>query len=285
LSQHSGNVYEVHGAIHTKWQQRGFAGCPLGLPTSDETTAQPSGASGSTGKLNQFQGGQIYWKTGVAEAYEVHGSIYSTYVSPALGGSAGWLGFPTSDEFVASGYPRSNFEGGYITWDGNTYRAFQYSTQCNYSISPTSQNLGSGSGSGSVSVTAGSGCAWTATRNASWITVTSGGSGNGNGTVNFSVAQNTGSSRTGTIIIAGRTFTVTQSAGTTNCPLPSAITFEQTINGSLQSGDCLINGKYYDAYTFSATTQAQRSIYIRLNSAQVDSYLYLYRGGYPGGTL
>ena len=63
LSQHSGNVYEVHGAIHTKWQAKGFAGCPLGLPTIDESPAQPSGATGSTGKLNQFQGGQIYWKT------------------------------------------------------------------------------------------------------------------------------------------------------------------------------------------------------------------------------
>ena len=51
--------------------------------------------------------------------------------------------------------------------------------------------------------------------NASFITITSGSSGSGNGTVNYSVAANTGTtSRTGTMTIAGRTFTVTQ-AGTT----------------------------------------------------------------------
>ncbi|MDQ4122089.1 MAG: DUF5050 domain-containing protein [Acidobacteriota bacterium] len=46
----------------------------------------------------------------------------------------------------------------------------------------------------------------------SWLTVTSGQSGNGSGTVTYSVAQNaTGLQRTGTITIAGQTFTVNQS--------------------------------------------------------------------------
>jgi len=50
--------------------------------------------------------------------------------------------------------------------------------------------------------------------NATFITVTSGSSGSGNGTVGYSVAANAGStSRSGTITIAGQTFTVTQ-AGT-----------------------------------------------------------------------
>ncbi|HJW87015.1 MAG TPA: BACON domain-containing carbohydrate-binding protein [Candidatus Brocadiaceae bacterium] len=44
-----------------------------------------------------------------------------------------------------------------------------------------------------------------------WITVTSGSSGTGNGTVVYSVSANTGTSpRTGTMTIAGQTFTVTQ---------------------------------------------------------------------------
>lgn len=45
-----------------------------------------------------------------------------------------------------------------------------------------------------------------------WITITSGQNGNGNGTVSYSVAQNaTGQPRTGTMTIAGQTFTVNQS--------------------------------------------------------------------------
>jgi hypothetical protein len=85
---------------------------------------------------------------------------------------------------------------------------------CSYSISPTSASYAAAGGSGTVTVTAGAGCAWTASSNASFITVTGGASGAGSGTVSYSVAANGGTtSRTGTLTIAGQTFTVSQ-AGT-----------------------------------------------------------------------
>jgi hypothetical protein len=98
---------------------------------------------------------------------------------------------------------------------GTTYgsdMSFTTSTSCtSYSISPTSQSFNSSGGTGSVSVTALSGCSWTAKSNANWITITSGSIGNGNGTVSYSVTSNSStSSRTGTMTIAGNTFTVTQ---------------------------------------------------------------------------
>ena len=91
------------------------------------------------------------------------------------------------------------------------------SVSCTYSINPTAQSFGSSGGSGSVSVTTQSGCNWTAvSNNTSWITITSGSSGSGNGTVYYSVAANSSaSSLTGTMTIAGNTFTVTQSG--TSC--------------------------------------------------------------------
>ena len=93
---------------------------------------------------------------------------------------------------------------------------------CNATFSPTSQNLGAAGGAGiRVSVTAASPCQWNASSNASWINITSGAIGTGNGTVIFSVAANTGPARTGTLTIAGRTFTVTQAAGGNNPPSPS----------------------------------------------------------------
>lgn len=119
----AGSVYEVHGAIHAKWRIKGYAGCPLGSPISDESDARPSGKSGRTGKLNAFEGGHIYFLNGSSQAYEVHGAIYKTYVE--MGGTASPLGFPVSDEYVVSGYARSDFEGGHITTtDGVHYRAF-----------------------------------------------------------------------------------------------------------------------------------------------------------------
>lgn len=87
-------------------------------------------------------------------------------------------------------------------------------TSCSYTISPTSASYAANASSGSVAVTASSGCSWTATSNASWLTITSGSSGSGSGNVGYSVAANTTSSpRTGTLTIAGRTFTVSQAAG------------------------------------------------------------------------
>jgi subtilisin family serine protease len=80
------------------------------------------------------------------------------------------------------------------------------------SISPGSASFGSGGGSGAVSVTAPAGAGWQTFVNDSWISITSGGSGSGDGTVNYSVAANSGAARSGTMIVAGRVFTVTQDA-------------------------------------------------------------------------
>jgi hypothetical protein len=63
-----------------------------------------------------------------------------------------------------------------------------------------------------VAVTAGTGCSWTATENLSWVSITSGASGTGNGAVNYSITENTGAARSGTITIAGQTFTISQAA-------------------------------------------------------------------------
>jgi Viral BACON domain len=83
---------------------------------------------------------------------------------------------------------------------------------CTYAISPTSRNVGAAGGpGGTVTVTTAAHCLWTATSNASWLIITSGATGTGNGSVGFAADFNgTGSPRSGTLTIAGRTFTVSQ---------------------------------------------------------------------------
>ncbi|MCM3873680.1 MAG: hypothetical protein ND895_23585 [Pyrinomonadaceae bacterium] len=94
------------------------------------------------------------------------------------------------------------------------------------SINPTSQNFSASGSTGIVNVTSTGSCGWTATSNASWINITSGSSGTGNGTVGFSVAANTGAQRTGTLTVAGQTFSVAQDG-----PVVSATTvqFSQSV--------------------------------------------------------
>ena len=84
---------------------------------------------------------------------------------------------------------------------------------CTFDLSRNSREFKEEGGDGSVDVETTAGCAWTATSQVSWITITSGQSGVGDGTVRFTVARNQGNQRTGTLIIAGRTFTVTQEEG------------------------------------------------------------------------
>jgi hypothetical protein len=88
--------------------------------------------------------------------------------------------------------------------------AVESQQNCTYSIAPTGGSIAAGGGTGSVSVTCASGCAWTAASNDGWITITGGAGGSGNGMVSYSVGANTGPARTGTMTIAGKTFTVGQ---------------------------------------------------------------------------
>jgi hypothetical protein len=95
----------------------------------------------------------------------------------------------------------------------NTSSGSSVSPACSFTLSPTAQTFDAAAGTGSVSVQASGGCFWTAASNVTWITVISGASGTGNGTVVFQVQPNiTGQARTGTLTIAGQTFTVSQAA-------------------------------------------------------------------------
>jgi peptidase C25-like protein/Ig-like domain-containing protein len=87
-------------------------------------------------------------------------------------------------------------------------------TVIGYQLSSTGQSYPSSGGSGSVNVTTGASCGWTAVSNAGWVVINSGSSGTGNGTVLYTVGANSGGGRTGTMTIAGQTFTVSQDAPT-----------------------------------------------------------------------
>jgi hypothetical protein len=99
---------------------------------------------------------------------------------------------------------------GTLTIAGRTFTVAQ--AACSYSISPGSDNVSANDGAGTTSVSTTSTCAWTAASNASWITVASGATGTGNGTVSYRFTLNLGAPRTGTLTIAGRTFTVAQAS-------------------------------------------------------------------------
>ena len=114
---------------------------------------------------------------------------------------------------VGSNFSADNRQG-VITIDGNTHTV----TQTGYAatLSPTSATADLNGGSGTISITTSAGVSWTAVSNAPWITVTPA-SGTSNGSVSYTVASYGGVvSRTGSLTIAGKTFSITQTGEDVN---------------------------------------------------------------------
>ena len=131
------------------------------------------------------------------------------WLSIASGASGSGNGTVTFTAAANTGAGRT----GTLTIAGQVFTVTQASG-CAATLAPTSQSVPAAGGAGApIAVTAPAGCAWTATSDVPWLSIASGASGSGNGTVTFTAAANTGPGRTGTLTIAGQTFTVTQASG------------------------------------------------------------------------
>ncbi|MFY9556481.1 MAG: BACON domain-containing protein, partial [Blastocatellia bacterium] len=161
--------------------------------------SQTFGASGGSSSITVTTGVSCNW-TAISNDLS-----FINITSGASGSGVATVNYTVS---VNPGAART----GTMTIAGQTFTVSQGAGPgCTYSISPTSQTFTSSGGGSTVTVSAPAGCPWTAVSNDAFIIVTAGASGNGNGTVSYSVAANsTGATRAGTIIVAGRTFTVVQ---------------------------------------------------------------------------
>ena len=79
---------------------------------------------------------------------------------------------------------------------------------CTFVLSSSGEAFPAAGGAGSVAVTAPSGCSWTTSSSLSWVTKVTPSSGTGTATVSFQVASNAGTTRSGSITVAGISFTV-----------------------------------------------------------------------------
>ena len=168
--------------------------CSYGLsPTSTNLTA-----NGGTGSVAVTTGGGCTW----------------TAVS-----NVGWLGIISGSSGTGNGTVNFSVGSnpgpvrtGTLTIAGQTVTISQ-ANGCTYTLSGTNTAAISGGSSGTVSVTTVVGCAWAATSNDGWLGILSGSSGAGTGAVAYTIASNPGPVRTGTLTIAGQTFTVNQDNG------------------------------------------------------------------------
>jgi Putative binding domain, N-terminal/Viral BACON domain len=100
----------------------------------------------------------------------------------------------------------------------------QAAAECVSHLRDASAHLPPAGGAGNVDVESSSElCTWTASSEVDWITITAGATGKGNGHVTFTVAPTSGPPRTGTIVIAGQRYSVTQSQGCTYAVSPTRL--------------------------------------------------------------
>lgn len=108
---------------------------------------------------------------------------------------------------------------GTVTVAGQTVTLTQDSGEpsgasCVYTVAPLTVTPGISGGPETFDVTTTSLCSWTAASAVSWISIAGSATGTSSGTVSFTVATNPGAARSGTLLIAGQTVTVSQAA---NC--------------------------------------------------------------------
>jgi hypothetical protein len=133
----------------------------------------------------------------------------ASWVTVADGAAGSGSGGVRLNVDANSGSPRAAT----ITIGGIGFTLTQEGAQCSNSIDPTSRTVGPDRSDVNVEVRTAAGCAWTAVSNDAWIAVADGSGGTGDGHVHLRVDSNTTmATRTGTVAIAGQTFTVQQDA-------------------------------------------------------------------------
>jgi len=178
---------QVSGSTYTLTQ---IGACNFTFSPNPVTTT----AAGTSQTLSVTTSSSCSW-TANAEAPWIHIS------SGASGQGNGNVGLTFDPN--RTGQARSSS----VTISGNAIAVSQ--SGCSVTLNPSSGSVPVSGGTGSIAVSAVSGCPWEASTTASWISL-NGTQGSGTGSVGWSVGSNSGGTRTGTVIVSGATYTLTQ---------------------------------------------------------------------------
>ncbi len=206
---HNQNAYTV-----ANFKAGATGGCSYAL----SPTAANIGAGATNGSFGVTAGAGCAWNSATSASWLTIAPGSGTTASGTLNYSAAANGGPAR---AAS-----------ITVGGQAFTVNQ-ATGCTYTLSPSSASVAAGGGTGTFTVTSGAACPWNVSSSASWLTVSSAASGTGSATVSYSVAANTGATRTANLNLGGATFIVTEAAAsgtTTVAPAATAALSLSTLN-------------------------------------------------------
>jgi hypothetical protein len=128
-----------------------------------------------------------------------------TALTPSSGQGNGTI------EFQADPNPAATTRQGHIAVNNQQVSVEQQPAPCRFEVSPGTATVGADGGTITVRVTTLAGCRWEARTDVGWASL-SGSGGEGSGTISVAVAPSGGAGRSGTLLVAGQTVTVIQSA-------------------------------------------------------------------------
>jgi hypothetical protein len=114
---------------------------------------------------------------------------------------------------------------------GQTFSVSQ-AAGCTYSLTPTNHNPSASGGASTVTVNTAAGCTWTSSGVPSWIAGVPA-SGTGPQTINFTIGANSGPARSTNFVVAGETFSVSQSGGCGFTVTPGSYSSSATASSSI----------------------------------------------------
>jgi hypothetical protein len=182
--------------------------CEISLDTS--TLGSPFASGGGTGSIGILTSNPVCnWSASTR-------ATWLSFNGPMSGTGAGTISITAAANGAVSS------RAALVSIGGQLVNVSQAGTICTYGLRSSNGSAPASGGSGSVGVLSSPGCAWTSTSNASWLTIT-GSDNTGTGDVQFTAAANvSATSRSGTLTIAGQTYTVNQSGASCNYSLTLA---------------------------------------------------------------
>lgn len=167
-------------------------------------------AGGGTGTLSITAARECGWTVGVQ----------STWVS--VNGSNAGSGDASFSYNIANN-PAALVRTAEIVVDDQHVQLTQAAAACTYALSRSGDGIGASGGALRFDVVTLTGCSWTASTSANWLSFNTASTGSSPASVGVSVAANAGAARTGAVVVAGHTYSVSQDAAvTTPTPVPPA---------------------------------------------------------------
>ncbi|MCC6392313.1 MAG: BACON domain-containing protein, partial [Bryobacterales bacterium] len=216
-----------------------FSWLPGGSHSLGTVASQTSNGTRNTFSSWSDGGSQIHSVTAPSAAATITANFQTSYLltTNVIGGSGGISVQPaTNDGYYQSGstvqltaQPSAGSQ--FVSWSGDASgngnpiplsmtaprtvgAAFGPFAPCTITLNGSSASVSAYGDILRVRIAAGSGCSWQSFSSVPWVTILSGFSGSGSGTVRIKVDANSdGTSRAGTVSIAGIPYTLTQAAG------------------------------------------------------------------------